>query len=1134
MFTFRRPSSYRTPRRTVRLRLESFEERTVPAAVIGVNVSPNLSQPPLGQPPPLGNTGAVGPNHFVQFNNLNFTVLNKTGAQLFQRTPESFWSTAGVPTTVGDAVSQPRVVYDEISDRWFAVAVTGAPTGNKVLLARSDGPDPTLAWKAVSYVATSSGFGSFPTLAVDANGVYIGTGDFTSGGSGGVPAGSTMTSMPKAKLLSATPADALTDKKTVTQLHFPPFSTVTMGWSPQAVTNADGSDASATVLATHYTTFNLITHWEITGSANPNATFGAASNLSIPHNALPGPGRQPDGTRDMSGGEDDRYTGSIYQVGDLIYAVHAISVNGSGAGTTSDASTTNGLQLIVLRDSTNSVVTTATYFNPNYDMTFPSVAANAFGDIVLGFNRSGGPGSTNGNLGAYAVHARINPANPTSVTFLQEVELKVGAVNDYNLTGTNIEAWGPYTATALDPDNPFEFWTTQHFVKGTQEWGTQVSQVYISPRALSVTSPIANGTYTVPTAIPITVKFNGVVEVTGQPRLALNSNAFAVYTGGSGTDELTFTYTIGAGQTSPDLDYTSSAALDLNGGSINLDDAGVAVPAELALPAPGTAGSLGANKNIVIVSSAAATSVTSPNANGTYLFDSDITIQVVFDDEVNVTGSPELDLSTGGVATFVNGSGTNTLTFNYNVAAGHSSPDLDYASAAALRLNGGTITDADNGAPAGLTLPTPGAAGSLAANKSLVVDALAPHVTGVGSTLADGTYGVNQLIPITVTFNRAVDVTGAPQLTLNTGGVATFASGSGSTTLTFNYTVAPGHNTADLEYASASALTLNGGTIIEVLSGQNATLALPVPGATGSLGATKNIAIDTVRPIVQNVSSPTPNGLYAVGSVIDIRVHFDSTVVVTGTPLLALNSGGSASYLSGSNSNTLTFRYTVGSGHASADLDYASTTALTLNGGTIKGLNSADANLGLVAPGAPGSLSAAKAIVVDAVGPTVLEFRVLFGSKRFDLIGTTRVLPWMIKGIQVVFDEPVMTGNVRSLTGLTATRFTGLKTRTLTWTFSGIAKGSFNTGLAGTGLNALKDAAGNPVTAFTKAFDVLYGDFNGDRQVTAADETGIRGFLSSPYQTNPAGYNIFADLSGDGLVNLVDVNVTKTRRGTFL
>ena len=60
---------------------------------------------------------------------------------------------------------------------------------------------------------------------------------------------------------------------------------------------------------------------------------------------------------------------------------------------------------------------------------------------------------------------------------------------------------------------------------------------------------------------------------------------------------------------------------------------------------------------------------------------------------------------------------------------------------------------------------------------------------------------------------------------------------------------------------------------------------------------------------------------------------FSEAVTVTGTPQLALNSGGTASYSSGSGTSTLTFTYTVAAGQNSPTLDYTSTTALTLNGG---------------------------------------------------------------------------------------------------------------------------------------------------------------------------------------------------------
>jgi len=113
---------------------------------------------------------------------------------------------------------------------------------------------------------------------------------------------------------------------------------------------------------------------------------------------------------------------------------------------------------------------------------------------------------------------------------------------------------------------------------------------------------------------------------------------------------------------------------------------------------------------------------------------------------------------------------------------------------------------------------------------------------------------VGSVISIQVSFSEAVTVTGMPQLTLETGTTdrtIDYVSGSGSNTLTFNYTVQAGDTSADLDYLSSGALGLNGGTIRDA-AGNNATLTLPTPGALGSLGASEAIVIDTSGPVVNN------------------------------------------------------------------------------------------------------------------------------------------------------------------------------------------------------------------------------------------------------------------------------------------
>jgi hypothetical protein len=123
------------------------------------------------------------------------------------------------------------------------------------------------------------------------------------------------------------------------------------------------------------------------------------------------------------------------------------------------------------------------------------------------------------------------------------------------------------------------------------------------PSVTNVDSTVQDGTYYTSDTVEITVIMSEVVSVNtggGSPRLLLetgSTNRYAGYTGGSGSDILTFRYTVQRGDSSSNLDYTATTSLELNG-SVIVDAA--ANNADLTLSVPGSAGSLGANKNIAV------------------------------------------------------------------------------------------------------------------------------------------------------------------------------------------------------------------------------------------------------------------------------------------------------------------------------------------------------------------------------------------------------------------------------------------------------------------------------------------------------------------------------------------------------
>lgn len=103
---------------------------------------------------------------------------------------------------------------------------------------------------------------------------------------------------------------------------------------------------------------------------------------------------------------------------------------------------------------------------------------------------------------------------------------------------------------------------------------------------------------------------------------------------------------------------------------------------------------------------------------------------------------------------------------------------LDYASTVSLQLTGGTLCDA-TGNDATLTLPAPGASGSLAANTQIAVDttALTATVTLVSSALKAG-----QTSLVIIAFNEAAKGLTNQNLSVTGGSLSTVASSDGGKT----------------------------------------------------------------------------------------------------------------------------------------------------------------------------------------------------------------------------------------------------------------------------------------------------------------------------------------------------------------
>ena len=146
--------------------------------------------------------------------------------------------------------------------------------------------------------------------------------------------------------------------------------------------------------------------------------------------------------------------------------------------------------------------------------------------------------------------------------------------------------------------------------------------------------------------------------------------------------------------------------------------------------------------------------------------------------------------------------------------------------------------------------------------------------------------------------------------------------GSGTSALTFSYTVGTGQNTSAL---SATAVNLNAATIKD---GAGNAASLSLSGLTQS-----GPQIDTITPAISALAESPASGDFDAGKTVTLTLNLSEAVTVAGgTPTLTLNDGGTATYSGGSGTSALTFSYTVGAGQNTSAL---AATAVNLNAATI-------------------------------------------------------------------------------------------------------------------------------------------------------------------------------------------------------
>ena len=383
-------------------------------------------------------------------------------------------------------------------------------------------------------------------------------------------------------------------------------------------------------------------------------------------------------------------------------------------------------------------------------------------------------------------------------------------------------------------------------------------------------------------------------------------------------------------------------------------------------------------------------SVTSTPADGeTYRAGETIDVQLTFQYEVDVKGTPSIKILVGGDdderdAVYSSGSGTEDIVFSYVIQ----SEDLDADGVAVKGRSSGGLDgtgsikekDTDNGFA--------GAILALADQADHKVDGR-PYVTAASFTsspASNGVYRSGETIQVTLTFSESMEVDGDVTLPMTVGDAeveASYISGSGTGTLVFGYAVQDADQDDDGVSLPAKDSDAFGGTgTIQSADGEVAP--------EGTMSAVEAGDDQKVYGLVHVVSlwadsEPGDDNTYGNGDTIKVAVQFDDDVTVTGTPQLQLDLDGEAktadfqtarsaavddedssdSESVSSTGQVLVFAYTVQENDEDTDGISISDNAIDLNEGSIVFHNGKDADL------AHGAVTTEDHLV-DAVAP-VLE-----------------------------------------------------------------------------------------------------------------------------------------------------------------
>ena len=401
----------------------SDDEEAGQAIQGGSGTAPQLVQsfigPTMGSSWPPDTCGAVGPDHFVAVVNTQIKAYRKSdGAQVFTQSLGNFF---------GFSNGDPRVTWDETSGRWIAITTN---FNNRIGVAISNSADPTGSWVKTWFnpgQGTDTGkWPDYPTLGCNED--FITTCAYMVGGSNNM----SIFAIDKAQLILG-------------NLVVNAFRNVPWEGAIHGATTWD--TGTPMYLVSRRSGGLRMRRLNLPANAPTLTELGTASV---------GVGSVPPNAPQLGSGNLDTLDGRLMNamvINGMLYTCNTVGFGGKA-----------GCRWYQVDVNTLAVPQAATLDDSSLYLFMPGIAANAQGDIVMGFS-----GSNNDQWAAayFAGRRNTDAANQMS----SHVLYKAGEGN------WSRQRWGDYSLTSLDPEDSNTFWTIQEYAGPSNRWRTYIAEL---------------------------------------------------------------------------------------------------------------------------------------------------------------------------------------------------------------------------------------------------------------------------------------------------------------------------------------------------------------------------------------------------------------------------------------------------------------------------------------------------------------------------------------------------------------------------------------------------------------------------------------------------------------------------------